>query len=335
VPLSRLPCGNIDPLGITGTPVYDPDTGRVFAVAETTGGHHTLVGINIGTGAVEVRAPVEPPAGDILAHQQRGALTLFNGRVYIPYGGLWGDCGNYVGSLVSAATTGTADVLRYAVPATREAGIWAPGGGVVDDTRLLFAVGNGESTSDYDGSDSVIALSPELNRVDFFAPATWADDNATDVELGSMSPALAGRYVYMDGKRGVGYVLHHDHLGGIGGEVAQSRVCEAYGGSAVDDAGTIYLPCTDGPRALTIGPAGAPSVLWRAPVTAKGSPVVGGGAVWVVDYDAGTLYTLNSATGAVLSQVNVGTAPHFCSPTLSGNHAFVGTLAGVVAVNGA
>ncbi len=33
VPQSDLPCGNIDPLGITGTPVYDPATGLVYAVA--------------------------------------------------------------------------------------------------------------------------------------------------------------------------------------------------------------------------------------------------------------------------------------------------------------
>src|SRR5256885_292076 len=36
-PRSGLGCGNIDPLGITGTPVYDPSTGLVFAVAETAG----------------------------------------------------------------------------------------------------------------------------------------------------------------------------------------------------------------------------------------------------------------------------------------------------------
>lgn len=30
VPLTQLPCGNIDPLGITGTPVYDPGTGLVW-----------------------------------------------------------------------------------------------------------------------------------------------------------------------------------------------------------------------------------------------------------------------------------------------------------------
>src|SRR5262249_23375227 len=34
IPLSHLPCGDIDPLGITGTPVYDPASGLVFAVAE-------------------------------------------------------------------------------------------------------------------------------------------------------------------------------------------------------------------------------------------------------------------------------------------------------------
>ncbi|HEX7611573.1 MAG TPA: PQQ-binding-like beta-propeller repeat protein, partial [Candidatus Limnocylindrales bacterium] len=42
VPLSTLPCGDIDPLGITGTPAYDSVTGSIFAVAEVTGPHHVL-----------------------------------------------------------------------------------------------------------------------------------------------------------------------------------------------------------------------------------------------------------------------------------------------------
>ena len=37
VPLASLPCGNIDPLGITGTPVYNQASGLVYAVAETSG----------------------------------------------------------------------------------------------------------------------------------------------------------------------------------------------------------------------------------------------------------------------------------------------------------
>jgi streptogramin lyase len=60
--------------------------------------------------------------------------------------------------------------------------------------------------------------------------------------------------------------------------------------------------------------------------------VVGGGAVWVEDYLAGTLYTLDPATGAVRQQLSTGVAPHFASPTLSRDHAYVGTLTGVFAV---
>jgi polyvinyl alcohol dehydrogenase (cytochrome) len=336
-PLSDLPCGNINPLGVTSTMVYDPATGRLFAVAETSGGAHTLVGINANTGAVEVRVAVEPPLGDPKAHQQRSALTLLNGRVYIPYGGLLGDCGQYIGSVVSVTTSG-ASKLSYAVPTSREAGIWGTAGGVVDGDHLLYAVGNGESTSGaYDGSDSTIALSPDLQRTDFFAPSDWAAQNADDADLGSMSPALVGQYVYADGKAGTGYVLRHDHLGGIGGQVAQlNNGCFAFGGSAVAG-NTVYLPCTTGPRAVTIAADGTPRELWRASnsVPAEGSPAIGGGAVWVVDYNGGVLYALDPGTGATRAQVRVGQAPHFASPTLSGNRAYVGTNTGVTAVGGA
>lgn len=329
-----LPCGNIDPLGITGTMVYDPKTGLVFAVAETTGGHHTLVGVNAETGKVATRVAVEPPKGDPIAHQQRGALTLLGGQVYVPYGGLAGDCAQYVGSVVSAPVSGRGGLRSYAVPTSREGGIWATPGGVVDGDRLLYAVGNGESHSGYDGSDSVIALTADLTRADFFAPSTWPLDNKSDLDLGSMSPVLLGQYVYIAGKRGVGYLLRHDRLGGIGGQISLKESCRAFGGSAVDGA-TVYLPCPDGPTALHIGADGAVTTMWKSAVRAAGSPVVGGGAVWVVDYDGGVLYALNPTTGGVLDQVTVGTAPHFTSPTLSGSRAYVGTMKGVVAINGA
>ena len=54
VPQSTLPCGDIDPLGITGTPVYDPATGLVFAVAEVSGPAHMLFGLDLTTGAVKI-----------------------------------------------------------------------------------------------------------------------------------------------------------------------------------------------------------------------------------------------------------------------------------------
>jgi outer membrane protein assembly factor BamB len=332
VPQSSLPCGNIDPLGITGTMVYDPATRLVFAVAETTGGAHTLFGLDVGSGAVRYRRAVEPPRGDREAHQQRAALTLLDGWVYIPYGGLAGDCARYVGTVIAAPTTGSEPLLSYAIPTSREGGIWAPGGGVVVGGRLLYAVGNGESTTSYDGSDSVIALDPQLRLVDRFWPTTWAQDNAQDADLGSMTPAPVGPYLLANGKAGIGYVLRPDHLGGQGGQRAQMPTCRPFGAAAVAGS-TVYLPCADGTRALRVlSPDGRMVLVWQAPVPANGPPVVGGGLVWAVDYHAGVLYTLDPRTGTVRHHLDLGDVPHFASPTLGAGRAYIGTMSGVLAV---
>ncbi len=331
VPKSALPCGNIDPLGITGTMAYDPATGLVFALAESTGGVHTLYGLDIVTGAVKLTRVAEPPKGDKIAHQQRSALTVLSGRVYIAYGGLAGDCAQYIGSVVGVPTTGDGQIVSYAIPTTREGGIWAPGGGSVDGSKLYYAVGNGESTSGFDGSDTVIALNPSLERTDFFAPSTWAEDNEADLDLGSMTPALVGHHILIAGKRGVAYSLDPDHLGELGGEVKQRELCKAFGGAAVTGS-TVFVPCRDGVRSATVDDAGTITPGWHGPSDAQGSPVVGGGAVWVVDYDGGTLYALDPASGRQVAQTAIGKAPHFASPTLAGGHVYVGTLAGVVSV---
>ncbi|HWB38017.1 MAG TPA: PQQ-binding-like beta-propeller repeat protein, partial [Rugosimonospora sp.] len=331
VPRADLPCGNIDPLGITSTMVYDPANRLVLALAETTGGHHTLFGLDATTGAVRLSRPAEPPKGNLLAHQQRSALTLLDGTVYVAYGGLFGDCGDYIGSVVAVPVVGSGALRTYAVPTSREAGIWASGGGTVQGDRLLYAVGNGESTSGYDGSDSVLALNADLSLADRFAPTTWPEDNAHDLDLGSMTPAVVGGYVFIAGKRGTGYVLRGDHFGGIGGQVSQADVCRAFGGAAVSG-DTVFVPCPDGTRAVRVDSAGQIHVTWHTTAPADGSPVLGSGAVWVTDYRAGTLYTLDPATGAALAHLDVGGLPHFASPTLGRGLAFLGTLAGVTAV---
>jgi outer membrane protein assembly factor BamB len=336
VPLSDLPCGNIDPLGITGTPVYDPASGLVFAVAETTGGRHILAGVSLATGRLTVQREIVPPHGDPIATQQRPALTLHAGRIYIAFGGLFGDCGQYVGSVVSVATSGQGPVDSYSVPTSRMGAIWGTGGVVVAGNRLFVSSGNGASTDSFDGSDSVIALSAGLRRLDIFAPSNWAADNAADADLGSMTPAIAGDYVFISGKNGTGYVLRASRLGGIGGEVAKVDMCAGFGTGAVSGS-VVYVPCADtGIKQVTIGPDGTPHVGWTAQAgDAHGSPVTGGGAVWVVDYDGGVLYALDPANGAIKGHVGVGKAPHFASLSLSGSRAYVGVFDGVVAVGGA
>src|SRR5260370_2494510 len=126
VRLPAVPCGDIAPLGITGTPVYDPATGLVFAVAEIQGPAHILVGVDVATGQVRVRRSVDIPAMEPQVHQQRAALALFQNMVYVAYGGLLGDCGNYHGTVVASRTDGSGPLLSYQVPTPREGGTLAP-----------------------------------------------------------------------------------------------------------------------------------------------------------------------------------------------------------------
>ena len=121
-PQAKLPCGNIDPLGITGTPIYDSSDelgvpggldrrpGQPSTVRARPGHRHT----SAGTVRSTCRAPIAQ------AMQQRGALAIAGGRVWVPFGGLAGDCGNYKGRLVGVPLT-NGDPIDYTVPTGREA----------------------------------------------------------------------------------------------------------------------------------------------------------------------------------------------------------------------
>jgi outer membrane protein assembly factor BamB len=338
VPLSALPCGNIDPLGITGTPVYDPATGMVYAVAETTGFHHVLAGITVPGGKLVFRRDVPTPDGQPRYDQQRAALLVNRGRVYVTFGGLFGDCGPYQGSVNGIPVSGRGPIVSYRVPTAREGGMWAAGGPVAGpDGTVYVSVGNGAATAPpYDGSDSVTALTPGLRRTGIFAPVTWAADNNGDLDLGSTAPGLLGTgRILAVGKSGTGYLLNAHHLTGVGSQVAQARVCPAFGGMATR--GTVaYVPCISGGMAAVGTSGDTVKVLWRGPGAAPGSPVLGGGAVWLADWNSGVLYQLDPGTGRIRHQISLGSAlPHFASPSLSGTLALVGTMSGVVAVSGA
>jgi polyvinyl alcohol dehydrogenase (cytochrome) len=338
VPLADLPCGDINPLGITGTPAYDQANGLVYAVAETAGYHHVLFGLSIADGAVRVERDIPAPDGEPRYDQQRPALAIEDGRVYAAFGGLYGDCGPYRGSVVGVPLGGAGPLVSYLVPTAREGAIWGTAGPVEGPGgRLYVSVGNGSVTSTaIDGTDSVTELSPALRRVGIFAPVTWYADSQHDLDLGSTQPALAaGGLLLALGKSGTAYLVRAARPGGVGGQVAQAQVCPAYGAAAVQGS-TVYEPCEQGGMAAVSTAGGAIRVLWRGPPGAWGSPVAGGGAVWVADWTAGTLYELDPATGAVRYSLGLGTAlPHFASLSMAGSRAYLGTLQGVVAVAGA
>jgi outer membrane protein assembly factor BamB len=331
---SDLPCGNIDPSGITGTAVYAD--GVVYVVAEYRAPvRHELVALSIRDGTVRWRVSVDLPGADPAAMQERGALAIAGGRVWVPFGGRAGDCGNYKGRVVGVPLDGKGDPIAYTVPTPREGGIWAPPGAAVDTGgHLLVAVGNGEhgQGDTYDYSDSVLQLGVDAQLIDSFSPTTWGSDNEDDLDLGSQGPVLIGtKWVFIAGKSGTGYVLRQGHLGGVGGQVWQGPVCRGFGGAALDG-DVVYVPCDDGIRAVRVDAAGTAHVLWHASPSIAGSPVLGGGRVWALDQEAGVLHALDPATGHSTARADVGVTSRFATPALSGEHLLIPTLAGLTIV---
>jgi len=111
VPRSSLPCGNISPLGITGTPVIDPATEAIYfdaAVERPNGPRHEVFGLSLKDGTVLPGWPIDVAVSlqrsgrhfDPNVQNQRSALTLVNDTVYVAFGGQFGDCGNYHGWVI-------------------------------------------------------------------------------------------------------------------------------------------------------------------------------------------------------------------------------------------
>jgi outer membrane protein assembly factor BamB len=329
VPASSLPCGDIEPtVGITGTPVIDPARGELFVVAdELVDGRpaHTLVGLNTTTGATELTQDVDPPGSDPAALLQRTGLTLTSGRVVFGFGGNYGDCSTYRGWVVGVDENGGTPIDFGVDRGSGESqgAIWMGGAAPAVDAagRVWVGVGNGSVTSDslpYDDSDSVLELSPDLQLLQYFAPSSWASDNAADLDL-SMAPALlSDGQVVIAGKARVAYLLDGAHLGGIGGQQASlAGVCrdDVDGGSAVVGQ-VVFLPCLTGIVAIRAGSSPASlGVVWSSGI-GGGPPIVAAGLVWTIGQD-GTLSGLDPTTGAVRQHASIGTpANHFPTPSV-------------------
>jgi outer membrane protein assembly factor BamB len=323
VSASSLPCGDITPVsGITSTPVADPGSGLLYVVGFFAPGRHMLYALDVSSGDVRWSRPADPPSDSPLVQQQRSALALAGGNVYVAYGGLFGDCGSYHGWVVGVPVAGGANgpLLAYRVPCHRECGIWAPTGPAVDSGGDIWvATGNADSTQAFDFGNAVLRLSPDLRLLDWFAPSNWAALSASDQDLGSTSPVLLdGGLVWIAGKEGTGYLLRAGRLGGIGGQAFSARACSSYGGS-VYSAPTLYVACSGEVLAVQVtwGPP-AFSIRWRRPLAFPGPPLVAAGAVWVIQADTGTLTALSPTDGHPLYNQAGGSAAHFATPTAAG-----------------
>jgi len=324
VPGASLPCGDIDPSGITGTPVIDLATNTIFVVAFLNPDQHVLFGLNIRNGSVRSQVVVDPAGAEPQVEQERGALALSNGIVYIPFGGLDGDCGPYHGWVVGVRADGSGGLLSYEVPTGRAGGIWSPAGiSIAANGDLLVATGNSDATTTFDYGDSVIELSPSLLVLGYFAPTNWAQLNAGDTDLGSVAPTiLPNGDIVQIGKEGVAYLLSGTNLGGIGGQVYSSNVCAgAYAGTA-HVGRTVLIACVDGLLRVDVG-ASTTSVAWQTAGFDAGAPVVTGNIVWAVDTSAANLLGFNLSTGQQVFSFSLGSVDHFITPAAAPDSLFV------------
>jgi hypothetical protein len=243
---SALRCGNISPLGITGTPVIDEASGAIYLdanIADSSGPRHRLFALSLKDGSVMAGWPID--VTDALRdvqqsfnsrdQNQRGALTILGGMLYVPFGGHFGDCGDYHGWVVGVSLQEPRRVAAWSTRA-RGGGIWAPGGISVAGESLLVATGNTFGVSTWKDGEAVFRLAPDLHRSnetrDFFAPPNWLALDQQDADLGGTNPipvnagAPTNRraLILALGKDGRGYLLDQNNLGGIGGSLSTETV---------------------------------------------------------------------------------------------------------------
>jgi hypothetical protein len=233
--------------GITGTPVIDQATGTLYVVAATkevigtaTNFVQRLHALDITTGAEKFGGPVAiqpqvPGTGDgsssgqvpfdALHENQRAALLLANGNVYIAWGG-HADKPPYHGWVVGYNASTLQQAVAYNIsPDTGGGGIWQSGDGLTTDStgRIYFVTGNGAFDVNTGGTsygDSVVALNQDGTVSDYFTPHDQANMASSDLDLGSggvlLLPDQSGPHPHeaiTAGKNGTIYLIDRDNMG--------------------------------------------------------------------------------------------------------------------------
>lgn len=314
-PVSRssLSCGNINPLGVTGTPVIDPSSQTIYLDAASdkpSGPRHLVFGLSLRDGSVLPGWPIDFANALEDGHEvftardqnQRGALAIFNDRVYVPFGGHYGDCGRYHGWVVGISLKQPHDVRNWSTRAIG-GGIWAPGGVSIVGTSLFVATGNTFGAADWSDGEAVIRLDPDLHRSsdkkDYFAPSDWRELDERDADLGGSNPvaldapAPNGNQALLLalGKDRKAYLLDRNDLGGIGGSLRSDTVSERLiltSGAAYRVGDDVFVAfqgrgthCPDpaqgnGLTVLKIHAGSPPSMstAWCGSLSGAGSPIV-------------------------------------------------------------
>ncbi len=342
VPLSTLPCGNIDPEGITGTPVIDASTGTLYvdALVATSahGPRHEVFALDAVTGKTLPHYPVDLQAAlaakgftlESTTQGERSALLFLNGNLYVSFAGRSGDCGTYHGAVAQVVT---ADGTIGGFWATRAhgGGIWSQGGADSDGASIFVTTGNTMNATSWSDGEAIVRLKPGLahsaSTKDFFTPSNWNTLDNDDADLGGTEaislavPAAGGpavERVLALGKDGMAYLTDARALGGIGGQLAATKVSH----QSIITATAVYatnstalvafrngngLTCSGSSISMLHVTSNAVSEAWCAALNGGGAPIItttdgtANPMVWVVGAGGDELlHGFDAMTGAAL-----------------------------------
>ncbi len=271
--ITTVPTGDVGStifpeIGITSTPVIDPNTGTIYVEAftkengayfqrlhalditsgtEKFGGPVTISGSVPGTGVGNDGAGNVPFQAKI--ELQRSALLLVNGTIYIAFAS-HGDNGPYHGWVFAydAASLNQVGIWND-TPNGQDGGIWQGGGGLAADSAgaIYGLSGNGTAEGGPDYGDSFFKLmlgAGGLSVADFFTPFNQQLLSSHDVDLGSGGPLLLpdqpGAHPHLltsAGKEGKIYLIDRDNMGhySTSGDNVVQEIAHALGSSDSDN----------------------------------------------------------------------------------------------------
>ncbi|HEX3598374.1 MAG TPA: hypothetical protein VHU80_24870, partial [Polyangiaceae bacterium] len=246
-PATGVMCGNIHPLGIVSTPVIDAAKRTIYvagAVGQSVIERHEVHALSVDDGSERAGFPVvvKGTSGATTftpsPQNQRSALSLVNGILYVAYGGHNGDCGPYHGWVFGIDTSAPSKMGGWATLGQGE-GIWASGGMASDGNGVFAITGNhtGGQASDHMSADSEeivhitgLAVLDRSNQNIFF-PTRWMSMDSGDQDFGSSSPVLIdvpgatpSKWLASVSKDGHFYLNDPANLGGMEGAKADITI---------------------------------------------------------------------------------------------------------------
>jgi len=192
-------------IGITGTPVIDPQAGVLYVAVKNKDSdgsyHYRLHALNVSSGAEMFGGPAEISAANFapLFELNRPALLLAGGNVYVAFGSE-GDNPPWYGFVIAydAGTLAQVAVRNISPSLIAGGSIWAAGQGPVADGagNIYVITANGNFSANTGGQDygtSFLKLNgSNLSVMDYFTPdnQSYLGDAGWDVDLGAGGPLL-------------------------------------------------------------------------------------------------------------------------------------------------